>query len=231
MDQHSPFSISKTKTAMPSPGDMSASLKDLYQEVIVDHSRRPRFKGKPALNCQFCQEGKNPLCGDNITLFCSVAVGKGNLQEPLPLQLSLAFEGHGCSISQASASMLCEAVQGLSVQDARTLIQKVEGIYSGKKGQKSTDDLQNDLQNDFQDENEDDIQEDVEALRGVSRFPVRVKCAALPWKTFELILDENFNEEGQLKETASACASLSSGSQIPCKREKRALRVVSTEDD
>ena len=92
--------------------------------------------------------------------------------------------------------------------DARKKIEFAESVYTGKVVL-----------------GEDDIEEDVEALFGVSKFPVRVKCAALPWKTLEIILDEKFNGNGQLQSTAEVCAGISL-----CTREPRKLRVVSTED-
>jgi nitrogen fixation NifU-like protein len=186
------------------------ALTELYQEVIMEHSRRPRFKGKPEVGCQFCQDGKNPLCGDHVTVFCradaSVGAGLASDKEP---RLFLAFDGHGCSISQASASMLCEAVQGLTPTEARAVVRRAEDIYTGRRAPVY----------------EDDIDEDVESLFGVSKFPVRVKCAALPWKTFGIILDEKFDERGLPLEASGACQTLAG-----CVREKRALRVVSTED-
>lgn len=199
------------------------ALSELYQEVILEHSRRPRFKGKPSVGCQYCQEGKNPLCGDQVTLFCRVEGLEGSNETPAtPLsagataaadarepRLFLAFEGHGCSISQASTSMLCEAIQGVTPLEARKALERAEDIYSGRVKPQLVD----------------DIDDDVEALFGVSKFPVRVKCAALPWKTFELILNEKFDEGGRPREAQGACTTLSS-----CVREKRTLRVVSTEE-
>jgi nitrogen fixation NifU-like protein len=196
------------------------ALSELYQEVILEHSRRPRFKGKPSVGCQFCQEGKNPLCGDQVTLFCrvdglegaglpSAGAASGGVSEALEPRLFLAFEGHGCSISQASTSMLCEAIQGVTPLQARDVLGRAEDIYSGRAKPIHAD----------------DIDDDVEALFGVSKFPVRVKCAALPWKTFEIFLNEKFDENGRLRDLQKACVSLSE-----CVREKRTLRVVSTED-
>lgn len=194
----------------------------------MEHSRRPRFKGKPAQGCQFCQEGKNPLCGDQITLFCRVMDGADE-SEP---RVSLAFDGHGCSISQASASMLCDAVQDKKVNDARAILRHAEDVYTGRRPPVG----------------EDDFAEDLEALAGVSKFPVRVKCAALPWKTFEVILDEKFEADGTRKPEAPLAGAFSTaGSSRPrwvgtaplaslpgaegrAPNEPRRLRVVSTED-
>jgi nitrogen fixation protein NifU and related proteins len=184
----------------------NTALSDLYQEVILDHSRRPRFKSKPVGGCQFCQEGKNPLCGDQITLFC--AVKQENTSVPL---VSFFFEGHGCSISQASASMLCESVHEVPVLEARRVLSQAEATYTGKAALPNAEDFDN----------------DIDALYGVSKFPVRVKCAALPWKTMEILLNEKFDEMGKLKADQALCSSLTPSS---CAREKRVLRIVSTED-
>lgn len=210
------MTLSSPESTSPA-GTLAAPLSELYQEVIMEHSRRPRHKGKPSEGCQYCQDGKNPLCGDQITLFCQVHESalapalQGNAGA-LP-RVSLSFDGHGCSISQASASMLCEAVQGLTVPEARSAVRHAEAVYTGRAHPTL----------------EDDIEDDVDALYGVSKFPVRVKCAALAWKTFELILDEKFTEEGTLKDPDGSCSTLRASP--GCAREqRRTLRVVSTEE-
>ncbi len=147
-------------------------LSALYQEVILDHSKHPRHKHKMT-SCQFCQEGKNPLCGDQITVFCSLDANR---------LLTVSFEGSGCSISQASASMMCEALQGKTVHEVKPMLKSAEDIYSGR-AQLDDADLENDL----------------EALSGVGKFPVRIKCAALPWKTFEILFQEHFDAQGNPK--------------------------------
>lgn len=181
------------------------NLGELYQEIIVEHSRRPRCKGRVE-GCQFCLEGKNPLCGDQITLYCQVVTPSADCAQP---RIQVNFEGSGCSISQASTSMMCEAVNNKTVSEARSQIEKVELIYTGRSEQKS----------------EDDIEEDFEALQGVSKFPVRIKCAALPWKTLELLLNENFDEQGQQRPESLACK-LSE----PCGSKSRKLnKIITTE--
>lgn len=175
-------------------------LTDLYQEVIREHCKRPRFKGRID-HCQFCQEGKNPLCGDTVTIFCDLSG-----QEAQKNLLSLHFEGSGCSISQASASIMCEMLQNVDFREAQKLIEHAENIYTGKEKLQS-----------------DDLDADVEALNGVSKFPVRVKCAALPWKTLELLLQENFDENGQPK---AGCNKLTNCVQNKTKK----LKIVTTED-
>lgn len=192
---------------------VTSGLEDLYQEIIVEHSKRPRHKGRIE-GCRFCQEGKNPLCGDQITVFCRAEAtpasddsGRAGTQGDLPLRLYTNFEGTGCSISQASASMMCEAVQGMTPQEARAAIAHVESIYTGKTRPGAGDDLE----------------EDVEALFGVSKFPVRIKCAALAWKTLELVLDEHFDAQGRLKSPEAGCEQVRSCAQ------GRKLKVVTTE--
>lgn len=189
---------------------MTSGLDELYQEVIVEHSKRPRFKGRVE-GCRFCQEGKNPLCGDQITVFCRVETSNDSTldvatQSPLP-KLYANFDGAGCSISQASASMMCQAVQGLSPTEARMVVRHAERIYTGKE-----------LPTD-----QEDFEDDVEALFGVSKFPVRIKCAALAWKTLEIVLNEHFDEQGRLKTTDAGCE------QIRTCATSRKLKVVSTE--
>lgn len=186
-----------------SQGQMQSQseLGELYQEVILEHSRHPRFKSRPQ-NCQFCQDGKNPLCGDAITLYCEVSASSAGA----PARISVSFDGHGCSISQASASILCERLRDVPVPQARERIRTAETIYTGRTAPATVD----------------DVEDDLDALSGVSRFPVRVKCAALAWKTLELLLLENFDEEGRPLERAQAV----------CARhlaQPKKLRVVSTE--
>lgn len=176
----------------------SNDLNDLYQEVIVEHARRPRFKHKPAV-CRFCQEGVNPSCGDTLTVFCEVE------HQGFEERLSVTFDGVGCSISQASASMMCEALQSVTLAQTQDWIQKAEGIYTGKHTVSA-----------------DDLTEDIEALHGVSKFPVRIKCAALAWKTLEVLLAENFDRQGLAK---VGCDALEKST---CRKEKK-LRIVSTE--
>jgi nitrogen fixation NifU-like protein len=180
------------------------NLGELYQEVIVEHSRRPRCKGRLD-GCQFCLEGKNPLCGDNITLFCQLLPDRGSQTEP---RIRVQFEGSGCSISQASTSMMCDSVANRTVSEVRSLIARVEGIYTGRT----------------QISSEEDLEEDVEALQGVSKFPVRIKCAALPWKTLELLINENFDENGLQRPESLACKV-----DEPCGAQKRKLKVITTE--
>lgn len=176
-------------------------LGDLYQEVLLEHAKRPRFKSKPN-ECRFCEEGKNPLCGDVITVYCHV----DEKNDGAPVSLKTSFQGSGCSISQASASMMCELLQNVTFAQAKDFIQHAEQIYTGKIALL------------------DDIEEDVQALYGVSKFPVRIKCAALAWKTMEWLLNHHFDKDGFPK---LGCKNLAD-SEKNCTTKK--LKVVSTDE-
>jgi nitrogen fixation protein NifU and related proteins len=139
-----------------------AELDDLYRDIIIDHYRNPRHKGHLTAPTA-CHEGLNPLCGDEVTI--EVKLEDGRLAD-------IAYTGSGCSISQSSASMMTEAIEGKSVADVRHLIGEFTSMMRG------SDDV--------------DPEElgDLEALSGVRKFPVRIKCATLAWHT----LDEALNE-------------------------------------
>lgn len=130
------------------------SLDDLYKEVILDHYQHPRNRGE-LVDPDVATRGHNPLCGDEVLL--AVKMDGDVIQD-------IAFGGRGCSISQASASMMTESVKGQPVTDASTLAGGFKELMSGDG---STDGLGG--------------HEDLESLQGVKRFPVRVKCALLPW--------------------------------------------------
>jgi nitrogen fixation NifU-like protein len=134
------------------------SLDDLYKEVILDHYQNPRNRGQLP-DPDVATRGHNPLCGDEVIL--GVKLHSDQIED-------IAFSGRGCSISQASASMMTEGVKGHQVDEARTL---AAGFREMMTGSGSTDGLG---------ENED-----MEALQGVKKFPVRVKCALLPWTALE----------------------------------------------
>lgn len=127
------------------------SAEDLYREIILDHYRTPRNKRRGTEGA-IAVKHDNPLCGDELIL--SVDVKDGKLAD-------VSFDGQGCSISQASASMMTEAVHGMSVSDAGELAEKIRLMMHG--------------------EGPDDDLGDLMALEGVAKFPVRVKCALLAW--------------------------------------------------
>ncbi len=132
-------------------------LDDLYKEVILDHYKSPRNKRELAEATVSCQQN-NPLCGDDITLHARL--DDGRLAE-------VTFEGQGCSISQASASMLTESVAGKSVDEARELSDDFRSFMQG-----------------VLEPDEDEFGELI-ALKGVVKYPVRIKCAVLAWDVLQ----------------------------------------------
>lgn len=138
------------------------SLEDLYKEVILDHYRDPRNKGRLDPH-DVALERNNPLCGDEIELFLKF--------EGEDVQ-GIAFEGKGCSISQASASMMTEKVKGLSAADAQRLAQSIKRMMAGEE------------------DGDPKVLEDLVSLKGVVKYPVRIKCALLGWNTLVEALEE-----------------------------------------
>jgi nitrogen fixation NifU-like protein len=133
------------------------SLDDLYREVILDHYRNPRNK-RPLDGADIDLLHNNPLCGDEISV--RVKVADGVVQDA-------AFEGQGCSISQASASMLTDKIKGMKLDDVQGLVLEFRGMMAGKEGA------------------DDDALGDLVALKGVVKYPVRIKCAVLAWDTLQ----------------------------------------------
>jgi len=146
---------------MPRP-ETSAELSALYQEMILDHYRRPRNKGTLE-NADASVEMKNPLCGDEIGLQVSFA---GDAVS------DLKFSGRGCSISQASASMMTQLVKGKSADEIDTIRKKFRDLMLGNP------------------DAGDSQLGSLRALSGVARFPARVKCALLAWNALESALAE-----------------------------------------
>jgi nitrogen fixation NifU-like protein len=137
------------------------ALDDMYKEVILDHYKSPRNKRElpgAELRCT----ANNPLCGDEITVFAHVSDGA---------VAEVTFQGAGCSISQSSASMMTEAVEGTSVENARRLAGEFRGMMAGDV--------------------EPDEQEfgDLVALKGVVKYPIRIKCAVLAWDVLQDALE------------------------------------------
>jgi nitrogen fixation NifU-like protein len=139
------------------------SLDELYKEVILDHYRAPRNKGKLDPH-DVVLERNNPLCGDEIELF--LKFDGENLS-------GIAFDGKGCSISQASASMMTEKVKGLSAKDAQTLAENIKSMMAGES------------------EGDQATLGDLVSLKGVVKYPVRIKCALLGWNTLVEALEES----------------------------------------
>ncbi|MEM9710727.1 MAG: Fe-S cluster assembly sulfur transfer protein SufU [Actinomycetota bacterium] len=153
-------------------------LEDLYREIILDHYRNPRNRGELETPPAIRAEGMNPLCGDEIVVYAHVEDGTVT---------DLAIGGQGCSISQSAASMMSAAVKGGSVDDARAKISAFKAMMSIHE---------NELGGDAEVEGPDPEVKlgDLEALRGVVKFPVRIKCATLSWNTLAQALDEALGE-------------------------------------
>jgi nitrogen fixation NifU-like protein len=144
-------------------------LDELYQEIILDHYRNPRHKG-PCPHCGRSVQHDNPLCGDEITL--GVEVQGGCIK-------AIAHDGHGCSISQASASMMTEAALGQPVERVLALGEAVRRMMHGEAPDAELEEALGDLM----------------ALEGVAKFPVRIKCALLPWMALSDALSGDPDEE------------------------------------
>lgn len=145
-------------------------LNGLYKEVILDHYRTPRHRGvmeDPSIK----EGGHNPSCGDTLEVF--VNVDEDGIIE------DVSFEGHGCSISMASSSMMTELVLEKSLDEALELIKVFEGMMHGEAEFPDSDEYL-----------------DVESLKGVADFPVRVKCATLAWDTIKRGIN-NFRGENE----------------------------------
>ena len=140
---------------------MMSELSELYQEVILDHNKRPRnFRviGNPSHHA----EGYNPLCGDRLNLFATVEDG---------VITDLAFQGSGCAISKASASLMTGAVVGKTREEAEALFERFQRLVTGTLEPAETETLGK-----------------LAVFSGVSKFPIRVKCASLCWHTLNAAL-------------------------------------------
>ena len=150
-------------------------LEDLYREIILDHYRNPRNRGELPVPPAHMSEGFNPLCGDEIRVFLDVHDG---------VVTDIRIAGQGCSISQSSASMMSAAVKGKTVTDARRLLGAFKAMMSvheaGPDGAEA----------DGEHAHDGVKLGDLEALQGVVKFPVRIKCATLAWNTLGQGLDD-----------------------------------------
>lgn len=138
---------------------------DLYQEIVMDHNRRPRNFGSIA-DSTSSSEGFNPLCGDQVTVFLKVS---DEIVE------DVSFEGVGCAISKSSASMMTEGVKGKSVEEALIVFQAFRRMLTTTSDQVEDSEILGDL----------------EILKGVSQYPTRIKCATLSWHTLQAALQGN----------------------------------------
>lgn len=139
-----------------------SDLRELYQELILDHNRRPRNFGVPE-HANHHADGNNPLCGDQLTVYLDI---DGEIVK------DAYFMGSGCAISVASASMMTEAIKGKTVAEAEALFEKFHRAMT-----------QNEASSPVAGE-----ESELDALAGVREFPVRVKCATLPWHTMAAAL-------------------------------------------
>jgi nitrogen fixation NifU-like protein len=144
---------------------MNDDLRDLYQDLILDHGKRPRnFRAAPEANHEAL--GHNPLCGDKINLYVTVD-DKGMIED-------VAFQGSGCAISVASASMMTEMLRGKSTAEAMRLFDYLHNSCTGKSADAAGLD--------------EDAVDRIKALAGVRDYPIRVKCATLAWHTLQAAL-------------------------------------------
>ena len=143
-------------------------LEDLYSDIILDYAKNSKYKKE--ISSAIKSEGKNMSCGDEITLF--VKVEDDVIEE-------ISFLGHGCIISQASAAMMCEILEGKTLQEATQIFQEVINMSQG---------------NDFNKE----LIDGVEVFSDISNFPMRTKCFTLAWHTFEEALKNYHNGSEKL---------------------------------
>jgi nitrogen fixation NifU-like protein len=144
---------------------MDNALRELYQEVILDHSRHPRHYG-PLADASHKADGHNPLCGDKVTVYLKLDAG-GRVAD-------IGFEGKGCAISQASASMMTDMLKGRTAEEAEKLMQGFLHLVKGEDASAL----------------DEDDRELLEVMGGISEFPMRVKCATLAWHTYKNAVEE-----------------------------------------
>jgi nitrogen fixation NifU-like protein len=141
-----------------------SELSELYQQVILDHNKKPRNFRKLE-NANHTAEGYNPLCGDHLTIYLDLENG---------LVKDVGFEGSGCAISKAAASMMTQAVKGKSKEQAEHLFTEFHSMVTGE----------------LNEETEENALGNLKIFAGVREFPVRVKCATLPWHTLHAALNK-----------------------------------------
>ena len=140
-------------------------LRELYQDIILDHGRHPRNL-RALANPTHLARGHNPLCGDRVTVYLAVEGER---------IADVSFEGRGCAISTAAASLMTEVLNGKTLGEARALFAQFHATLTGGTAEALPEALQEDA-------------ERLEPLSGVKAYPVRIKCATLPWHAFEAAL-------------------------------------------
>lgn len=138
-------------------------MDEMYNDLIMEHSMNS-YNKKSLETCDMCQKGHNPNCGDEITIEVKL---NGNIIE------DMAFNGHGCAISQASTSIMIDTLKGKTVEEAKKIVETFIGM----------------IKREITDESELEKLEDAIAFRNVSNMPARVKCALLAWHTLEDMLE------------------------------------------
>lgn len=151
-----------------------ANLRNLYQEVILDHNKKPRNFGELEAANRHAQ-GHNPLCGDSYEIAALVVDDEGLIED-------IRFSGKGCAISKAAASMMTQHVKGKTIDEAETLIEEFRQMLTGKLDPEGNDRLRH-----------------LKVFAGVAQRPERVKCAVLPWHTLHAALEgeEEISTEGE----------------------------------
>jgi nitrogen fixation protein NifU and related proteins len=154
------------------------TTEDLSREIILDHYQNPRNHGRLS-SPTVANRGHNPLCGDEVEL--SLLISDDRIDD-------IAFSGRGCSISQASASMMTETAKGHSLSDVREAIQRFTQSMANRSAAPR------------------ELEDELDALQGVKRYPARVKCALLPWTTLRESLDLFEHRNGATTDHADALA-------------------------
>ncbi len=157
-----------------------SGLEDLYREIILDHYRSPRNKGELETPPAMRTEGFNPLCGDEVVVYVDVNDG---------VVTDIKIGGQGCSISQASASMMTSAVKGKSLAEAKRTIAAFKALMMVHETNVGGDGSEAEFDGDAEVLEEVDLG-DLEALQGVVKFPTRIKCATLSWNTLTQAFDD-----------------------------------------
>ena len=156
-----------------------ANLDDLYREIILDHYRTPRNRGELPSPPAVRTEGYNPLCGDELVVYLDIQDG---------VLVDIKLTGHGCSISQASSSMMSAAVKGKTIDEVRAAIDRFKQLMTVHESS-----LVGDAEPPVADIH---TMGELAALQGVVKFPVRIKCATLAWNTLSQALADTYGVQG-----------------------------------